>query len=62
MTADTTPAISAALCGQLVASEFLIVENPLSDIITVHSHGTDHPAVHLVDLDAVLTVESVLSS
>jgi hypothetical protein len=37
-------------------------QNRLSEITTVEWHGMHHPAVHLVDLDADLTMESVLTS
>jgi hypothetical protein len=40
----------------------VMVKNRLLEITMVRRHGMAHPAVHLVDLDAVLTMEFVLSS
>jgi hypothetical protein len=60
-TADTTLAIPAPLCGQLVASECGHRGEPA----VRHRYGAlarNAPsAVHLVDLDAVLPMESVIS-
>jgi hypothetical protein len=55
---NRSPTLRAAL-GERVR---VIVENRLSLITTAHWHGKQHSAMHLVDLDAVLTMQSVTGS